>query len=554
MSVAFRIFACIGLLALIGGGASAQVTAPCYDNFDTPGTGFDLPGWTVDPASAGGVQWGVDATPATVGAGLDSSTFPPASPSAGSLNFNDGTDYDDGSAALTQVVTSPVITLTPITGSVFLNFSSCINCESGFDNGTLRVINAGTLAVIASFTWGVTGSGESVTQTPGRWTSYYLDLSAATAGVPTIQVEFGFVCDTSVNAFPGWFIDNFAIRCGDAIAPSVPTLLSPAPAAVVALPIALDWSDSTDSSNCGAGAVLQYIVQVDDDPLFGSVNLTLLTNVSSATITALAAGTWNWRVRVQDYNFNLATSTSQTFVIEAPIAPSAPDTLFVNTRASGAQSGDSGFVDPIIDESPVFSAVYRDANTVDNSIAVRYQVSDDPTFTAVLFDSGPTGMSPVLPKDGRCRDLSINISLNRDTVYYWRVQFTDAGGLTSPFSLAQSFRIGDDFEFGVRKGSTHHGRRCWVATAAFGSEHASTVQSLQSWRFGTMETSAAGRVVSRAYHVMGAEASRSMVRSNPVAGAIQSLGSILGGAGSMVALGALALLAMLGISRFVARI
>jgi hypothetical protein len=124
--------------------------------------------------------------------------------------------------------------------------------------------------------------------------------------------------------------------------------------------------------------------------------------------------------------------------------------------------------------------------------------------------------------------------LLRDTIYFWRCQFTDVGGLTGPFSAAQSFRIGDDFEFGVRRGSSHHGRNCFVATAAYGAE-SHEVSTLKSFRKEVLESAGAGRLFSRWYAANGSAiadaasstpASRCAVRIGlaPVAWATGSFG------------------------------
>lgn len=560
--------------------AQAQLVAPVFDGFDTPGTGFDLTGWTVDPASTEGVGWAVDATPATLGDGAggpgEASTWPPGAPSLGSLNFNDGTNFEDiADGIVTGIVTSPIIDVSGLGGTAVISFKCAIEIEPGSASTNpsmnLYVFDTVSSTLYGPLTIGKVGSGDNYEIVEGEWSQ----CNAYASGFTSIQILFEFDSGDAVsNAFAGMFIDNFRVTCSDGVVPSTPTVLSPIGTPAVTNPVSLDWTNSTDSSLCGPGGISGYQIQIDDDPLFGSVNFNFTSEESTTAVTGIPGGTWYWRVRAldeQDMNASVpppvpthpgAYSTSGSFFIEPEIAPDPPSALFVNESANGAQSGRSGFADPILDLTPVFSAVYTDPNTVANAIALRFQVTDDPTFTTLLSDSGPVGLSPVLPKDGRCPDLTIGVTLQRDTVYYWRIAFEDGSaalpadpfsGLTGPFSVPQSFRTGDDFEFGVRHGSTHHGHRCWVATAAFGSPEASPVQALQSWRFGTMESAAAGRLASRAYHVIGAEASTLTVRSNSVAGAILPLASILGGSGSLVALCVLAVLAMLGISRVVAR-
>ncbi len=527
----------------LGSRASAQIVAPAFDKFDA---GFELPGWTVDPPTGEGVGWAVDSTPFVTG-GVNPSTWAPGGPSLGSLNFNDGVNYEDTTTPtiVLNTVTSPVFDVTAFTGAVRLRWAMCLNMEATFDSVTVNVIDATTMATF--FSSGISTGGVGLVLTPDVWFNL-----AITGGVwpATFYVEFQFSCDISFFG-TGAFIDNFGVDCStDVTPPTAASLTLPAPAATVAYPIAFDWTDATDTSACGVGAIFQYLVDFDDDPAFGSVNLTVTAANSNLTLTAgLPAGTWFWRVRAFDFDMLSSVSASSNFIIEPALAPLAPDTLFVNEQNDGAQNGDGGFVNPVLDEQPVLSAVYRDGNTVDNAASCRYQVSEDPTFTTVDYDSGTFAL-PTLPLDTRCQDLPVAVSLQRDTVYYWRIQFSDVGGLTGPFSGAQSFRIGDDFEFGVRRGSSHRSRHgCWVATAAWGSADAEPVRALQAWRAGTMERSGVGRAFSRTYHVAGQGASSAAAGSATVRGLTGLLGAAAGTTGGLGMLAALGLLALLGAVR-----
>ncbi|MCE9580935.1 MAG: hypothetical protein K8T20_00310 [Planctomycetes bacterium] len=552
--------------------ARAQLVAPVFDGFDTPGTGFDLAGWTVDPASTEGVGWAVDANPANLGDGAggpgEPSTWPPGAPSLGSLNFNDGTNFEDiTDGVVSGFATSPVIDVSGLGGTAVISFKCAIEVEPGSasTNPSMNLYVFDTVGSIlyGPLTIGKVGSGAGYEIVEGQWSQ----CNAYATGFTSIQILFEFDSGDAVsNAFAGMFIDNFRVSCSDVTPPSTPTLVSPIGGITVTNPVTLDWTDSTDSSACGPGGISGYQIQIDDDPLFGSVNFNFTSEESTTTVSGIPGGTWYWRVRAldeQDMNSGVpppapthpgAFSTGDSFFIEPPLSPLAPDTLFVNIPALGAQSGLGGFVDPVLSELPVFSAIYRDGNTIDNALSYRFQVSQDPTFTVVDYDSFTMGISPLLPKDARCVDVQVGISLLRDTTYHWRIQFTDGGGLTGPFSSAQSFRIGDDYQFGVRVGSTHHGRKkCWVATAATGSTESTPVQSLQAWRFGTMESNGAGKMVSRAYHVIGAEASTVTGRSSVIATVLGPVGALLGGAGSMIALFGIAILAAFGCTRLFGR-
>ncbi|MBI2922377.1 MAG: hypothetical protein HYY18_15090 [Planctomycetes bacterium] len=480
--------------------ASAQLVAPVTDNFDVGTGGFQLAGWVTDPPSILGSEWKCDALPATVDGA------PSFLSGVASLNFNDDTAYfndEFGSA------TSPEIDVTSLGGSVVLRFACNYDTESSgyfWDIRDLDVLNGATDAVLGTHTLGSDGTGTLLCAAQGTWHTHVVDITAMVGAVPTIKIRFNFTADFSVDGFAGWFVDDFAITCADAIPPSTPTLLSPADATCTSWPITFDWTDSTDTTPCGAGIILGYNWQIDTTAAFAAP-VTFFVGPSTIVVAG-PPGVFFWRVQAMDGAGTLgAFSPAFTFTAEIAAAPTAPDTLFVNESSQGAQTGDGGFVDPVVDEQPVFSAIFRDANCGGNAASLRFQVSDDPTFAVVNFDSGVVGIAGPVPKDTRCPDLSIPVNLQRDTVYYWRILFVDDTGLTGPFSLAQSFRIGDDFEFGVRPGSSNHSRKCFVATAAWGGV-TPEVESLMAWRAGVAEPSAAGRSFSRAYAAAGPAAAR----------------------------------------------
>ena len=124
------------IIFILGAAASfaqAQLVAPVFDGFDTAGTGFDLAGWTVDPPSTEGVGWAVDASPGTVGGTLPS-RYSPGVPSLGSLNFNDGTNFEDlTDGAVAGGVLSPIIDVTAVsTPTCLISYKVAIDMEVGF--------------------------------------------------------------------------------------------------------------------------------------------------------------------------------------------------------------------------------------------------------------------------------------------------------------------------------------------------------------------------------------------------------------------------------------
>ncbi len=510
------------------------ISAPCAAQSTIYFEGFETGavGWTFDPA-VGGCAWAVDGAPATsfglFSCGGLGSPVPQPTVFAGAnaLNFNNGVDMDYGTATSTgNSATGPLITLTSLAGVTmtiqdFYEMDSCAkpNAHRRF----VEWLDAGGVvlkSVQLTYSDGVDaeescGGFPFVAGMPGNWNNDHVHtFNISTLGALTFRLRFRVELDAAAGfetSCSGWFVDNINIICpvADAAAPTTPSQIIPAAASTVVSPVLFDWTDSTDTGPCGPGTVSYEVNIVPILP--PGLPLTIPVGVSTL-LQPLPAGSYTWRVRSLDGTGNSAGFTATIpFNVEVNLAPLAPDSLFVNESFDSAQTGDPGFVNPVIDQQPNFSAVYRDANVApDNAVGLRFQVSIDPLFLSLDFDSGPVGISPSVVTDARCLDLTINVSLLRNTVYYWRIQFTDLGGLTGPFSLPQSFRIGDDFEFGVRGGSTHHGRRCWIATAAWGSESAAPVVALQRWRSSTLESAAAGQAASRTYHAVGAVASASI--------------------------------------------
>ncbi|MCC6740709.1 MAG: hypothetical protein IT452_16830 [Planctomycetia bacterium] len=511
---------------------------PYSESFDSGG----LPAGWAFAATSGTVIWDVDALPTPVGAGPDGAAF--SAPS--SLNYNDDTDFDDGATNSGTATSPPLDTSGPGT-AIVVSFRCNYETEDTgtiFDVREVQVLNGATLAVIATETLGESGDSNPPGTTCSAMGTYHLHtLTFAIGAVPSVRIRFSFdTGDAIANTFDGWFVDDLQV-CEDTVAPTTPVNLVPLDGAIVVSPpgVFLDWTDSTDTNPCGAASVANYVVEVDDDPAFGSIDFTASPTVSNATTGVLPAMTYYWRVRAVDASGNVSLdSTATSFTTEAPLSPGFPDSLFVNESTDGAQSGDSGFVDPVVDTRPAFSAIYRDGNTADTAISLRFQVSQDPTFLTLDFDSGTVAIAPPLPKDSRCSDLTVNVVLRRDTVYYWRIQFTDASALTGPFSLSQAFRIGDDFDFGVRRGSSHHGRRCYVATAAFEGP-APAIDTLSNVRGQRLERNGAGQIFSRWYHTGGSTLSK-CVSGLGSAGRATARGGLLALAGAVGSQGSMVLL------------
>ena len=210
-----------------------------------------------------------------------------------------------------------------------------------------------------------------------------------------------------VNGIPS---EGRALRI-DSTPPTVPVLASPANAALFGAGIVtLDWNDSLDALS----VVQDYDVQVDDDPLFGSVNGSTTVAASTAATAPLADGAWSWRVRSRDALGNTSGwSATRTFTVDTA-APSAPLLL------DPAEGAILGTTTPTLD--------WGDA--VDGSGIQNYdvQVDGDAAFTAPQEWSGA-----VIPSSAVTGALP-------QRLHFWRVRARDVVGNLSAWSPARSFR------------------------------------------------------------------------------------------------------------------
>lgn len=490
--------------------ASSPACAQITEDFDSGAAG-----WTFDPPSTEGIGWAVDydagCDPVGDGLGGSGGSGPRIGTTGSSLNFNDGTDYEDTvDFGVKGYATSPLIDVSSLGGSVVLSWQNNYENEyyftggSFFDQMFVQVVDdTGTLVPGLVFSLGDEDFDTSVTDFDidvgpmGTFSAVTLDISAelAAAGVTSIQVQFIFTSDGLDDAYDGWFIDNFQVCGADTMPPTAPVNSLPLDGSIVTSPPAavLDWTDSTDTTSCGTGTVTYEVLFDAVNPPVFLIPATITS--STYTLPLLPAGTYYWSVRALDASLNAsAWSAVTSFTIEIAVAPLAPGTLFVNEDSPGAQAGDAGFVDPVRDQTPVFSAVFLDPNTADSAASAFYEVLDALGF---VVDSGTVTFAPPLPKDTRTPDIACGVSLDRDATYSWRIRFTDLAGGVGPFA-SQSFRIGDDFELGIRAGSSNHSRKCWVATAAWGGV-TPEVSGLMGYRASVLENSAAGRAFSACY-------------------------------------------------------
>lgn len=179
----------------------------------------------------------------------------------------------------------------------------------------------------------------------------------------------------------------------DTTPPSVPVLV--AVGALVNASPTLRWS------NEAASGAVNYRLQVDDDPAFGSPAINTLVGDVTQYATALTPdGTWYWRVRALDDTSPAnasAYSAADSFVLDTtpPGAPTAP------APAAGLQTSNP-------------SVSFSWTAPVGGAASYRLDIGYDSAFTAIAQQVTTSATSATLSFP--------------DGTYYWRVYARDAAG------------------------------------------------------------------------------------------------------------------------------
>lgn len=188
------------ILVVVGGSGVFAQTTIYQQNFDGSN-----PGWTYTNGSAN-VGWANDGAPATVGASGGNAYA--SSPS--SLNYNNGTDFDDAGNANGGKASSMLIDATGYT-SLKLVFSCNYETEttaSTYDKRYARILdeNGNSLNQWQVFT---TASGGAKCDVMGTWHTHTLSIAP---GTTKLKIEFEFdTVDGIANNYAGWFIDDVKV-------------------------------------------------------------------------------------------------------------------------------------------------------------------------------------------------------------------------------------------------------------------------------------------------------------------------------------------------------
>jgi hypothetical protein len=186
------------------------------------------------------------------------------------------------------------------------------------------------------------------------------------------------------------------------------------------LQVSVNFATPTFSWNKVEGASY-YELQVDNDPNFGSPDISTNTSQNSYTAqSTLANGSYYWHVRLQRDGGVSANdwSSAQSFVVMQPI----PSNLVPNDPQE----------QNVIGRAPTFcwDPLIASSNNVDILAAYKYrlQVSKgDPTFSTI-YETVETEQACWTPTKGY-----------DDGQYYWRVAMIDGQGRLGDYSPAAEF-------------------------------------------------------------------------------------------------------------------
>lgn len=157
-----------------------------------------------------------------------------------------------------------------------------------------------------------------------------------------------------------------------------------------------------------------YLIEIDNDPEFGTPNYGGITDNNSYTpISGIADGTWHWRVRVYDGSSRPSnTAPSRTFV-----------------KASEVPTMLSPIGGVVVNEIPTFRWQGL-LDSVMSSPKYRLFLDDDPSFSFPYLKTLDLDTLSTTPQ----WDLKLE-----DGFYYWKVAMLDGSGNPGPTSAYESF-------------------------------------------------------------------------------------------------------------------
>ncbi|MBP9749671.1 MAG: VCBS repeat-containing protein, partial [Candidatus Pacebacteria bacterium] len=155
-------------------------------------------------------------------------------------------------------------------------------------------------------------------------------------------------------------------------------------------------------------------------------------DIAYAGAALASSTTYYWRIKFWDDDGaeGAWSTTTASFSLAAGGSGNATPTAPTALLAEGQTNPTS-----VTDSTPEFSATYNDPNTGDTTNKYHIQVSTSSSvWTSLVWDSGTTSMATTT-QGTRSPDIPyIGSALASSTTYFWRVRFTDSGGLTGDWS------------------------------------------------------------------------------------------------------------------------
>jgi hypothetical protein len=318
------------------------------------------------------------------------------------LSTNNGTSWTAVNSGLTNtIVNALAVSGTNLFAGTYEggtclstnNGSSWISVNNGLTNSNIRSLSATDAALFA----GTDGDGVFLSTNQGTsWISVNRGLTSNNVRSILVYSSFVFAGANDGNLWKRPLAELFT--------PAAPTLISPSSGAIgVPSNPALSWNSSTGATS--------YRLQVSTNSSFSSLvyDQSDITSTSQQ-VSGLANNTlYYWRVSAT--NDGGTSSYSSTWNFTTIVAtPAAPTLASPSNGATG------------ISTSPTLSW-----SAPTGATSYRLQVSTSSTFSTNVFDqSSITDTSQQVP------------GLGNNTLYYWRVNATNAGG-TSSYSSTRSF-------------------------------------------------------------------------------------------------------------------
>ena len=180
----------------------------------------------------------------------------------------------------------------------------------------------------------------------------------------------------------------------------------------------------------------KYQLQISEDAAFSTLNfdsgtggIALPSDVQQGTRTPeLMASGFNpeegaiyyWRIKFFDEHGNEGDfSVEEASFAKGVTVPSSPVHLFSSGNSLGLFQ---------------FSAEYHDSSAADIAQTYQLQISTDPIFTTLDFDSHLTTMPAVAVGERSSALMPAGFTPEEGVTYYWRIKFMDQDGNESPFS------------------------------------------------------------------------------------------------------------------------